>query len=72
MTNAEKFKEVFGFTPDTTPCIIPDKVCDDHINKILNSGEDASAEECCDTCPFGGWFNKEFKECFKLSEEFED
>ena len=72
MTNAEKFKEVFGFKPDTTACIAPDKVCQDHMSRILNSGEDVGADECCDTCPFGGWFNKEFKECFKLSDKFED
>ena len=53
MTNAEKFREVFGFTPrkkTTTKeiaCLAPQKVCDEF-------------EECIG-CPFLGWWNREYK-----------
>lgn len=66
MTNAEKFREVFGFTPnlfenraDTFPCLAPLKVCKMNMNK-------------CNGCPFLGWWGKEYKACFEIREEFEE
>ena len=64
MTNKEKFREVFGFTPnlpgvtDTLPCLAPRKVC-------------AEFEECDNGCPFRGWWGKEYKACFEIKPEFE-
>lgn len=65
MTNAEKFREVFGFTPnlnengaDTFPCLAPLKVCEMNIDE-------------CKACPFWGWWGKEYKACFEIKPEFE-
>ena len=58
MTNIEKFKEVFGFMPRINACLGPSKVCREH--------------ELCDDCPFNGWFEKEFKPCFKIKDEYEE
>ena len=61
MTNAEKFREVFGFTPDWGVgdflCIAPKKVCDEF--------------ETCIGCPFNGWLSKEYKACCEINPEFE-
>ena len=66
MTNAEKFKEVFGYTPDKETCVAPDSVC------MASCGRANSAtEEACQVCPFDGWWNKEYKPCFRLKEELE-
>lgn len=59
MTNAEKFREVFGFTPDTdAACPAPKKVCEMNMNK-------------CKGCPFSCWWGKEYKACFEIKPEFE-
>lgn len=60
MTNKEKFIETFGFEPDARMCIAPTKVCAD-IKK--NNPE---LDYLCNKCPFFGWFNKEYKECFRM------
>ena len=57
MTNSEKFKEMFGFTPDDEGCCIPRKVCIEQSD--------------CLFCPFNNWWDKEYKECFELKEEYE-
>lgn len=54
MTNREKFKEVFGFEQDGNPCVAPQEICN---------------HEDCDYCPFWGWWDKEYKACFKLRED---
>lgn len=51
MTNREKFAEVFGFEQDGNPCVAPQEVCN---------------HEDCDTCPFYGWWEKEYLPCFKM------
>ena len=51
MTNREKFKEVFGFEQDGNPCVAPQEVCN---------------HEDCDTCPFYGWWDKEYLPCFRM------
>ena len=53
MTNREKFKEVFGFEQDGNPCVAPQVVCN---------------HEDCDSCPFWGWWDKEYLPCFRLKE----
>ena len=59
MNNKEKFKEVFGFTPDIMDCVMPRMVCEEQQNR-------------CSSCPFDDWWYKEYKECFELKEEYED
>ena len=57
MTNSEKFKEVFGFIPnDTLECIVPHEVCD-------------TVGGVCFECPFGDFWNREYRECFTLDME---
>ena len=57
MTNAEKFEEVFGFKPDIhRHCVVPMSVCE----KMPN----------CRTCPFYAFWDKEYKECFVLRDEY--
>lgn len=56
MTNREKFAEVFGFKPDERVCVAPPKVC------LGNE---------CETCPFDDFWNKEYKACFRIWEDFE-
>ena len=57
VTNLEKFKEVFGFTPDERVCVAPPKVC------LGNE---------CEICPFDDFWNEDYKPCFKMKEEFEE
>lgn len=59
MTNREKFKETFGFNPYTKNCIVPNSVC------VTIIGD-------CDDCPFGGWWDKEYKSCFQMREDIDD
>jgi hypothetical protein len=54
MTNREKFKEVFGFTPDSCP--LPKKIC---------------VDTECKECVFFHFWDREYRECFQLKEEFE-
>lgn len=57
MTNREKFREVFGYTPyKQAECLVPHRVCDDNDNK-------------CSKCPFNNWWDKEYKPCFEMREE---
>ena len=63
MTNREKFKEVFGFSPNkgvsgNLSCPAPKKICDER--------------KGCVGCPFKNWWEREYKECFRMKEEFED
>ena len=59
MTNKEKFKEVFGFTPNPdAECLLPVWVCDSQNGRCLAPGGD--------DCPFADWWNDEYKPCFKL------
>ena len=65
MTNAEAFKKVFGFAPrvmnqneKTDGCFIPISVCND-----FNS---------CKECPFVGFWDKEYKPCFKLKGGYDE
>lgn len=65
MTNREKFKEVFGFTPNKAVtmenskfCIVPEKVCMD--------------QKKCDGCPFANWWDKEYKPCFRIRAELDE
>jgi len=53
MTNREKFKEVYGFELDGNPCAAPQSICN---------------EQTCERCPFWGWWDKEYKSCFKYEE----
>lgn len=69
MTNAEKFKEVFGYAPDTDSCIAPQKVCDKQAELHI---KDADIKTMCEDCPFKDWWHKEYKECFKMKEDFGD
>ena len=57
MTNAEKFKEVFGIKPDTDRCIIPYLVCRE--------------ADHCNSCPFDNWWHRPYLPCFELKEEFD-
>ena len=59
MTNREKFKETFGFKPRNVTCPMSSKVCE-----LYNRD--------CKNCPIDGWWDKEYKSCFAISEEFED
>lgn len=47
MTNAEKFKEVFGFKANTNICYVPED-----ISCPLN--------EDCDSCPYNKWLEEEY------------
>lgn len=59
MTNAEKFKEVFGFKPSgDAGCVAPNAICD-----IQN--------EVCNDCPFDNWWDKEYIPCFEMLEELQ-
>lgn len=53
MTNREKFKEIYGFALDGNPCAAPQSICN---------------EQTCERCPFRGWWDKEYKSCFKYEE----
>lgn len=58
MTNGAKFKEVFGFEPNRTVCLVPDAVC--------QQMQKDNPKLICINCPFGGWFYKEYKPCFRM------
>lgn len=51
MTNAEKFEEVFGFTP-LDECIIPDSMCHQDPLDLHSS---------CIRCPYLNWWDKEYE-----------
>lgn len=57
MTNGEKFKEVFGFYPDRTVCLVPDEVCEEMQN---------DTKVICPNCPFYGFMDREYKPCFRM------
>ena len=63
MTNIEKFEEVYGFKPsfieetDAYICPAPDWVCEDQAKG-------------CESCPFHGWWHKEYKGCFQITRTF--
>lgn len=58
MTNKEKFKEVFGYTPGDI-CVIPYKVCKEQ-------------DKSCMSCPFINWWRKEYKPCFQMLGEYDE
>ena len=63
MTNREKFKEVFGFTPHAdAECVAPRAVCESRLGICANRGAE---------CPFWMWWDKEYKPCFKLKEDID-
>lgn len=66
MTNAEKFKEIFGFTHGKRLCVAPQTVCDEQALKHI--GE--TVDECKD-CPFYDWWDKEYKACFQIRSDYE-
>ena len=70
MTNLEKFREVFGFTP-TPYCIGNEKFCDER-NRKEGTAEVGIFYDPCEDCPFHDWWNKEYKPCFRIKEEFEE
>jgi hypothetical protein len=53
MTNAEKFKEVFGFELNTEP----------FIEDYCIATDDYWSETCptCANCSYGNWWNQEYK-----------
>ena len=60
MTNREKFKETFGFHFDSdsfSNCLAPEGVCKNY--------------DSCEECPFNEFWDKEYKPCFKIKEEFD-
>jgi hypothetical protein len=60
MTNREKFKEVFGYTPNAdAECVAPSRVC-------------LSRDELCNGCPFENWWDKEYKSCFQIKEGLDE
>ena len=61
MTNKEKFIETFGFEPDMTSCVLPRAVCEE----TRRNNPDVK-QKLCWVCPFYDWFNKEYKECFRM------
>lgn len=56
MTNAEKFKEVFGFKPDTTACVVSDNMC--------AKAHEVSNINSCEECNLRNWFEKPYRSCF--------
>lgn len=58
MTNAEKFKEVFGFKPEYN-CVMPSKICNE-----LEC-------HCSRSCQFYYWWDKEYIPCFEMLEELQ-
>lgn len=69
MTNAEKFKEVFGMTPNKDSCpIFSSKICSEQLKKHFND----PCEDCCKDCPFEDWWNKEYRPCFKIKEDLDE
>ena len=48
MTNAEKFKEIFGFKINDKICVMPEEI-------------PCPAEDCED-CPYNKWLDQEYKE----------
>lgn len=61
MTNGEKFKEVFGFTPDNDACILPEKVC-----------ATVAPTTSCGGCVFQHFFEKDYRPCFVIREDLDD
>lgn len=57
MTNGEKFKEVFGFRPREV-CIMPFLICKE--------------QDSCEVCLFQNFWDKEYKHCFRIKEEYEN
>ena len=57
---SQRFKEIFGFTPSMllNPCPRPKKICEEQRN--------------CINCPFKHFWDEEYRECFKIKEEYED
>ena len=55
-TNAERFREVFGFAPSWEPCVAPRRVCDDYYG-------------VCVECPFYHWWDKGCLPYFRMEGE---
>lgn len=58
MTNREKFKEVFGFDHSIMECPFPSSICE-------------KTNFQCSECHLFGWWEKEYKLCFKLREDLQ-
>lgn len=56
MTNREVFKKTFGFNPEH--CVAPARVCEEMNMK-------------CRECLFDTFWDREYKECFRIKEEYE-
>lgn len=64
ITNRQKFKEIFGFTPRAdAECIAPSKIC------YINNDVCTNAES---ECPFWNWWDKEYKACFQINEALDE
>ena len=62
MTNRDKFEEVFGYRPDDdAECLVPIEIC---LSRKYNCNPQKEKNE--ELCPFYGWWDKEYKPCFKL------
>ena len=59
MTNKEKFKETFGFTPSDVDCLAPIKVC-------------AGQRYGCSDCVFYNFWDRKYKPCFEIGEDLND
>lgn len=65
MTNAEKFKEVFGFEPNRQvhPCTL---IPTDIRNEVVCGHKPRPR---CKECPFNSnWWERDYLPCFKLKE----
>ena len=59
MTNAQVFKEIFGFPPSPNArCVAPKQICENY--------------DTCRGCPFADWWNKEYLPCFELNEKLKE
>lgn len=56
MTNAEKFKEVFGFKPKTNVCIISETMC--------RKARERQKLYSCGYCDLKDWWGKQYRSCF--------
>lgn len=56
MTNAEKFKEVFGFKPNMEVCVVSDSMC--------TKSQEIRKTESCEDCDLRNWFEKPYRSCF--------
>lgn len=58
MTNAEKFKEVFGFEFNKASCVMP-------------ASYECPECDSCEDCPYGDWADKEYTGKLEIKENKE-